>query len=990
MRRVNAALGGSDDVLKRVGDGILQMSQNLPIAATELAKGAEAIAQMGEKDPDKVLERLGVAAKGAVITGQDLVTTTQELSRVMSAFGLDASQAQHVLDVFAKAGQSGAPIGQVAELVTALGAPARAAGVSLESLTAAVATFLTQGVSSTQIMRALRQTFGGIATDATTGAVGIERLGGSVTVSNGVLQLGGRFAATYAQEMAGMAGATGTADRVVAQLTGTAEAQYQLVKNNLNVAMIELGTQILPTVEEEMRGLNGLITLFNGQVENIRLNSAIATVQTLSAQAHLSADGIKRLSDAVSDLVHNGLDKLNKGQLQSLSQAIGLLRALGAPVQEGTGFLGATNYDLTDLQRQVNARLRSAGPAAAARRSSGGGGGGGSVISEAALARRNALQSKLDSELARLTSGTADSMIVAIDRLGMEFDKEYAHHIPAAIQTTLDQLGVAAREDANLESFAAGLSQVKDAVAALGTTGKDTGPLAQQRDNLQQMRVSLAAYVQTLQVGTAAYDRGQRLLAETDAEIRTLTKSELDALKAAIDRTKEYGKQHDSLTLQVRALEEVGRGALQVAEAFGLLSSEAGRGLEAVIQIASNIKLLENAKISSFGDLFSKDNLPATVGLLGGIGTAVSVLGGLFGDNPEAQRQQQILQQNNQALQDLTLTIKESAIGKSISGTTFAAAQGVLSNPQAFAPTNVGTALAHGFVDPGKLSAQLASAGITMQDLGNLAQQLGLHFAGAVPTLAELNQLAEALSKVQLTEFADTLQGKLDALSHWATVFDITDPIQQLQELQKVLNSTNASTASGALGSALSGKDLTTAQGRAAAEAALEALFTQLQGGALTAAQLGGLSPDQFLQQLEDALAKLRAADASVGGATSEFSTNRSITETTGSILEALLTTETYWSQQTAENTAQIAALLAGPGRLTVQPPTSAEMDAFAGVPSGGVTVNLTININGALAGPNAQAVGNVVADAVVQHINRKLGVRQRARAKALGKATVN
>jgi hypothetical protein len=138
----------------------------------------------------------------------------------------------------------------------------------------------------------------------------------------------------------------------------------------------------------------------------------------------------------------------------------------------------------------------------------------------------------------------------------------------------------------------------------------------------------------------------------------------------------------------------------------------------------------------------------------------------------------------------------------------------------------------------------------------------------------------------------------------------------------------SVATNNNALGRALSGADLSTQAGRDAFDAVLRDLYEQLR--TLTSSELAGFLGDltssefiEALKQIEALVDNASAADPS--NQTVGFAVSRTITEVTGERITALLGTANYWAEETARNTAAIAAntaatnLLLGGGVLSAE-----------------------------------------------------------------------
>ncbi|MBK8006746.1 MAG: hypothetical protein IPK12_23440 [Gemmatimonadetes bacterium] len=246
------------------------------------------------------------------------------------------------------------------------------------------------------------------------------------------------------------------------------------------------------------------------------------------------------------------------------------------------------------------------------------------------------------------------------------------------------------------------------------------------------------------------------------------------------------------------------------------------------------------------------------------VGAGVGVLSGLsslFGESAAARRQREVTERNTAAIRDLTERVGNLGLGTS--GNAFLAAQGGIS--ALFRGGAVGR-----FMDlPNGLDASgvdrfLRGQGTSLQSLRDLAEQLDLtlntdSFTGFISSLHELD---EALKQTELTRFADTFAGKLQALNAQWVIFNTQDPLQQLTDQLKVASGVGlrrvgdviipglTGTGSPAIAAAMAGLDLQTRAGRDELLGNLQDLFLQLKSGTLGAGDLGGLTGQEFLDQL--------------------------------------------------------------------------------------------------------------------------------------------
>lgn len=140
MALVNTMLNGED--LKQYTEAIIKMSGRFGEAKDALTKGLYDILSAGIAASDglKVLE---IATRAAIGGATDTATSVDALTTVINAYGLSAESASHVSDVLFQVVKDGKiTYAELAENVGKIAPTAKAAGLSLEDLGAAIATIV--------------------------------------------------------------------------------------------------------------------------------------------------------------------------------------------------------------------------------------------------------------------------------------------------------------------------------------------------------------------------------------------------------------------------------------------------------------------------------------------------------------------------------------------------------------------------------------------------------------------------------------------------------------------------------------------------------------------------------------------------------------------------------------------------------------------------------------------------------------------------------
>lgn len=278
----------------------------------------------------------------------------------------------------------------------------------------------------------------------------------------------------------------------------------------------------------------------------------------------------------------------------------------------------------------------------------------------------------------------------------------------------------------------------------------------------------------------------------------------------------------------------VARGALDAAQAFGVIDANAASALNSAVNIAGAIGQIAG------GNVFA-----GVSGLLGGVANIVNVM---VGGDRERRR---IQEKNNVRLQELNDTIGN--LDLNITGEDFNLAKDVLAKiiPLTGSPTDA-------FRNAGAVQKILADAGITFGDLGRIADELGINIKGANGSIdvALLPQLLQALGLTEFGQFGNDFASRLRSTEAGFAV-NGTDAIGEISQLADVGGSFSR-----VLNGVFDANDITGSRAR------LQGLFTRLQNGELSAADFGGLTGNQFLNLLTDLIARIDDLSPNAGPST--------------------------------------------------------------------------------------------------------------------------
>lgn len=306
-------------------------------------------------------------------------------------------------------------------------------------------------------------------------------------------------------------------------------------------------------------------------------------------------------------------------------------------------------------------------------------------------------------------------------------------------------------------------------------------------------------------------------------EARDATASMAPKVDENIDKTRDL----------TREVGTVARGALDLAQSFGVVDAEAASLLNSVVNIASALPRALAGDITSIG------------GIIGGVANIAAQI--TQGD----QARRKLLSDNTRSLDRLSKEV--SGLRLNVTGETFAKVQDVLSK---VVPNLKLGGLQNFAGDMSTLATALRGSGLTMADLEAVAKELGIGLRDGSGNFRReaLGQLLQAMGLVTPTTMGSSFADQR-ALMEDRFGVQGTSATQQLADLFGLGTRFGV----GALGRAFDPNDLSTTR------ASLGALFEQFAAGGLSASDLGGLTSSEFRDLLLDLIK--RTDDLLGGGA---------------------------------------------------------------------------------------------------------------------------
>src|SRR5690606_17978086 len=267
-------------------------------------------------------------------------------------------------------------------------------------------------------------------------------------------------------------------------------------------------------------------------------------------------------------------------------------------------------------------------------------------VDEETLRRREQLMRQLADQLVGLTATAVDDALLHLQRLEEEFEKAFGGRLPEAVRQGLDRIRQSIETDRRLEELRRELGTFEVSIPT--ETVKEgleafIAALINERDAMQEGSVEREHYNALLRDASRLYEqvvKDLRQLAEEerkrDADRRKREQRERE------EREREERERLRNLRDQARTLEENARAAVQLAEAFGLIDSEAARALETIAQLGTSIFRIAGGDLSAIPSAIG-----AAASLLAGGGTGSRVDRSLI---DALERNRQAIEENTRAL----------------------------------------------------------------------------------------------------------------------------------------------------------------------------------------------------------------------------------------------------------------------------------------------------------------------------------------------------
>jgi len=319
MKRVNTLVDLSEAQFNDLANQVEALSKRVPQTATQLADGLYQAISSGVTDTGDALKVLEVSAKAAVGGVTDAFTAVDVITTILNSYGLAADQAGYVSDLLFQTVKDGkTTFNELAPVLGRVTPIAANLGVSLEELSAAIATLTIGGIRSEQAVTGILSFLRSLSTVSedgkryaqslglqwdttivkTRGLVGAiealrEATGGNaeaikalVNDSEGwiaALALTGEGYGVLKDEVEKMSAAAGQADRAFGIMSTSAQNQLSSIGNSLSQLSRDLFDKLLPVLTNLATAMRSLADNFNTLYQAAKPALSLLTVFAVSS-----------------------------------------------------------------------------------------------------------------------------------------------------------------------------------------------------------------------------------------------------------------------------------------------------------------------------------------------------------------------------------------------------------------------------------------------------------------------------------------------------------------------------------------------------------------------------------------------------------------------------------------------------------------------------------------------------------------------------------
>lgn len=323
MSRVQAIAGATKKELELLTNQAIDLGAETSFSATEVASAMENLASAGFTT-NEIMEAIPGLLDLAASSGAELATSSEIAASAIRGFGLEASEAGHIADVFAKAAaKTNAQTEDMGEAMKYVAPVAKTVGLSIEETTAAIGIMSDAGVKGSQAGTTLRSGLTRIVKPTKMVRDAMEELGVEFYNSDGKMKSLTEIIDTLQESTKGLTDEV--KNQALAQIFGTEALSGML-------SLVNRGSDELANMTKEFQNADGAAE----EMANTMLDNTAGSLESLSGSLESAgiaiqkalAPEIKELAKKIQNLVDDFSDLSEEEQL-NIVKTLALVAGIG-------------------------------------------------------------------------------------------------------------------------------------------------------------------------------------------------------------------------------------------------------------------------------------------------------------------------------------------------------------------------------------------------------------------------------------------------------------------------------------------------------------------------------------------------------------------------------------------------------------------------------------------------------------------------------------
>ena len=341
MSRVKAISGATGDAFEQMKQQAIDLGAKTAFSAKESAVGMENLASAGF-NAQEIMKAMPGLLDLAAVSGGDVTLASENAATALRGFGLEAGEAGHVADVFARAAaDTNAEVRDMGEAMKYVAPVANSMGISLEETAAAIGIMSDAGIKGSQAGTTLRGALARLARPSDAMRNTMDNLGISFYDAEGNMKPLKTQVELLKKAFEGL---------TPEQQQNALVTIYGQESLSGMMALIDKGPEKLGTLTKSLKDSDGAADKMARTMQD-NMNSSLEQMMGALESAgiviqKILAPAIREVADAISDLVEKFVNAPEP--VQKSIVAIGAIVLAIGPVLYALGTLGKAFQTMKD------------------------------------------------------------------------------------------------------------------------------------------------------------------------------------------------------------------------------------------------------------------------------------------------------------------------------------------------------------------------------------------------------------------------------------------------------------------------------------------------------------------------------------------------------------------------------------------------------------------------------------------------------------------